>query len=542
MVLDGTGGITTNSGTLLSTSDATISGLTVGKGGGSVSTNTAVGVNSFNSVTTGSNGTAIGYQAGYTNTIGLRVSYFGSQAGYYMTDENTGIGYRALYGASGSTGYYNVAVGRYALNVLTSGQNNVAVGDQALQNNTTSSNNTAVGYQALYSNTASNNLGIGYQASYTNQSGTRNIAIGNLALNTNTVSDNIGIGFYALGSNTTGAYNTAIGAYEAGGYSTMNNNTTGSYNVALGNAALAKNTTASQNTSVGYQSLFSNTTSGNSAALGYRAGYYSTGIGNTFVGHNAGLGDSGGFSGSYNTCIGEGSGVALTTGVGNCFVGAGYSNSGYFVTTGSKNTILGGYTGNQGGFDIRTASNQMVISDGDGNPFLFGQTYSNGLAWIANGNSGYRYVTWQMDIAGTYKSQIFWDNTNTNLYVQNASGGVYLTNTGTSWTANSDERLKENLTPIENGLNKVCSLRSVIGNFIADETKKPTPFLIAQDVQAVLPEAVTTSTIKDDESNTEYLGVAYTEVIPLLVASIKELKTIVDAQAAEIAELKAKVM
>ena len=56
-----------------------------------------------------------------------------------------------------------------------------------------------------------------------------------------------------------------------------------------------------------------------------------------------------------------------------------------------------------------------------------------------------------------------------------------------------------------------------------------TPFLIAQDVEAVLPEAVTKSTLKGDETNTEYLGVAYTEVIPLLVAAIKELKAEVDS-------------
>ena len=60
-------------------------------------------------------------------------------------------------------------------------------------------------------------------------------------------------------------------------------------------------------------------------------------------------------------------------------------------------------------------------------------------------------------------------------------------------------------------------------------------------MQAVLPEAISTTMVKDDETNTEYLGVSYTDVIPLLVASIKELKTIVDAQATEITALKAKV-
>jgi len=112
--------------------------------------------------------------------------------------------------------------------------------------------------------------------------------------------------------------------------------------------------------------------------------------------------------------------------------------------------------------------------------------------------------------------------------------GVYLTSGNTSWTGVSDERLKTDLKPIENALNKVNQLRSVTGRFKTDAEGTSRSFLIAQDVQAVLPEAV-------DATDPEKLGVQYTEVIPLLVASIKELKALVDAQATEIAELKAKV-
>jgi hypothetical protein len=43
-------------------------------------------------------------------------------------------------------------------------------------------------------------------------------------------------------------------------------------------------------------------------------------------------------------------------------------NAGFYISTGSKNTIIGQYTGNQGGLDIRTSSNYIVLSDGDGNP------------------------------------------------------------------------------------------------------------------------------------------------------------------------------
>jgi hypothetical protein len=125
-----------------------------------------------------------------------------------------------------------------------------------------------------------------------------------------------------------------------------------------------------------------------------------------------------------------------------------------------------------------------------------------------------------------------------NYCVFNASGtGVYVTNGGTSWTGTSDERLKTDLIPITNGLQKVNSLRSVTGRFKTDEEGISRSFLIAQDVQAVLPEAVNTL---NDELGT--LGLAYTDVIPLLVASIKELKTLNDTQAETINALTARIV
>lgn len=103
-------------------------------------------------------------------------------------------------------------------------------------------------------------------------------------------------------------------------------------------------------------------------------------------------------------------------------------------------------------------------------------------------------------------------------YVLNGSGtGVYLADGATSWTANSDERLKDIIEPITNAADKVSSLRAVIGKYKTDAEGTRRSFLIAQDVQAVLPEAVSAS-------DPEKLGVQYTDVIPLLVAAIKELK------------------
>jgi len=107
--------------------------------------------------------------------------------------------------------------------------------------------------------------------------------------------------------------------------------------------------------------------------------------------------------------------------------------------------------------------------------------------------------------------------------------GVYVADGATSWSAFSDERLKTDLIPITNAVTKVTSLRAVTGRLKTDEIGKSRSFLIAQDVQKVLPEAVH---VGDDEQGT--LGLAYTEVIPLLVAAIQELSAKVTALEAKV--------
>ena len=110
-------------------------------------------------------------------------------------------------------------------------------------------------------------------------------------------------------------------------------------------------------------------------------------------------------------------------------------------------------------------------------------------------------------------------------YVYNASNvGVYLTDGANTWASSSDERVKEIIEPITDAANKVSTLRAVIGRYKTDSSDKRRAFLIAQDVESVLPEAVS---IADEEKG--LLGLAYSETIPLLVAAIKELNAKVQA-------------
>jgi hypothetical protein len=236
-----------------------------------------------------------------------------------------------LSSTNGDANINGLTVGRGAGAVAT----NTAVGYQAGNANTTGTNTTSIGYQANNSGNQFQSVAIGSQALYTG-GGAQDVAVG-----------------YQAGYSATSSSGDAVYVGWKAGYS----NTSGVFNVAIGQQSLYSNTLASNNTAVGYQAGYTNTVGLGSTFIGYRAGYASN---NTTSSSNY----------VDNTCIGALSGYNLTTGTLNTFVGGSFGNggAGYAVTTGSKNTIVGNYSGNQGGLDIRTLSNYIVLSDGDGNP------------------------------------------------------------------------------------------------------------------------------------------------------------------------------
>lgn len=91
---------------------------------------------------------------------------------------------------------------------------------------------------------------------------------------------------------------------------------------------------------------------------------------------------------------------------------------------------------------------------------------------------------------------------------------------------NSDARLKENIIPInqQNALNKLMQLRGVNYNMKTDKKQKRYGF-IAQDVEKILPAIV------GENPQNKYKSLNYTDLIPLIVEAIKQLKNDVDTKA-----------
>ena len=133
-----------------------------------------------------------------------------------------------------------------------------------------------------------------------------------------------------------------------------------------------------------------------------------------------------------------------------------------------------------------------LITMADDNIALHCQTSDKDLLFTGNdGGSGITALTLDMSAAGkaTFNDDV---------------------------VAFSDERLKSDIKTIDSALDKVSQMRGV--SFVKNGHKSIG--VIAQEVQKVFPEIVSTEK-KDGE---EYLGVAYGNIVGVLIEAIKDLK------------------
>ena len=182
-VLAGSANFTFNGTTVTAANDVLINSITIGKGGGNVGYNAAVGLQALAANTTGVDNTAIGYLALTANTTGYYNTAIGSVALYVNTTgfDNTAIGLQAL--AANTIGAYNTAVGSAALIANTIGITNAAIGFQAGYDITTGSYNTVIGAYPTTGvgiTTGNYNMLIGYDVRPPSQTANRQLNIGNL--------------------------------------------------------------------------------------------------------------------------------------------------------------------------------------------------------------------------------------------------------------------------------------------------------------------------------------------------------------------------
>ena len=103
-------------------------------------------------------------------------------------------------------------------------------------------------------------------------------------------------------------------------------------------------------------------------------------------------------------------------------------------------------------------------------------------------------------------------------------GYITVSNFATAYNTSSDYRLKENIKPIEDSVERLMSLKPCNFNFISEEEDKIVmDGFIAHEAKDVVPEAVTgIKDAVDEKGNPMYQGIDQSKIVPLLTAALQQ--------------------
>ena len=109
-------------------------------------------------------------------------------------------------------------------------------------------------------------------------------------------------------------------------------------------------------------------------------------------------------------------------------------------------------------------------------------------------------------------------------------GNISVSTAGTTYSTTSDRRLKNNIEPIVDATDKLMDMKPVTHTWIDNPEAPQVHGFIAQEMQEVIPEA-----ISGDAESDEMMSMDYGRITPVIVAAlqdalkeIKELKTRID--------------
>ena len=501
-----------------------------------------LGKNSGLNATNAYNSNFIGLQAGQNATNAKYSNFIGEQAGYGATDASysTFIGYNAGYGATNASystfigynaGYQDVVnnnntpflnsssilIGR---NTRTGGfLNSVLIGGST--NGGTISNTRSNQFMLAPSLTNMRLRGIDY-------------VLPSSQGEFNTVLRNNGDGTLSWSSLQIMSPISVLGAQNLVSvdliYSSWEDMNLG-YSILLGYETGTNSHNISESNFIGisaggysydiYSSLFIGSTAGrysftinNSSFIGNGVGESSNEIDDsTFIGSGTGAGAT---NIQYSNFIGNQTGVWTSNALFSNFIG-------YHTGEGAQNSTYSNFIGYNSGVNTVNASNSIFIGRSAG----YGDTVNNVggndfsiLIGDSTNTGGYSNSIAIGGSATNTASNEFMIGSNTrpiNTTVWVGASGTATLDTATGLITTSDERLKKNITDLEdNTLSKLINVRTVKFNWLNGDSDKTNIGFLAQDLENYFPELVYTGT-------DGYKGVNYANMTPVLVEAIREM-------------------
>ncbi len=176
-----------------------------------------------------------------------------------------------------------------------------------------------------------------------------------------------------------------------------------------------------------------------------------------------------------------------------------------------------------------TGSNERARFD-SGSRFLVGQTSAAGIGAATDANSlelGPGYIVVNRDDTATATQLAFGKN-------GSVVGSVSTTGSGTTYNTTSDIRLKQDIEPLE-ATDKLMSMNPVSYAWKADPDGPRSMGFIAQEMQEVMPEAVSTG---DDED--AMMSMDYGRITPILVSALQDAHKKIEQLEQRLAGMEAK--
>ncbi len=457
----------------------TITGVTAGTDliGGGTSGNVTLNVDTTKVVTGITAGTDLtGGGVGGVQTLGLdttKVPQLNSANAFTASQTVTGnlTASGAITGGTlSATSSFNLGSSVFAFGSVTN--SNVYLGFAGTSSGNPGTNNTGVGSSALLLNTGSQNTALGTAALLTNSTGSRNTGVGYSAINGSVTTDNTAIGWNALSGNFNGIDN------YAGGSQALDGNFQGSYNTGVGMLTLHWNGNGNYN-----------------SALGYKAG---TDIASSALTNTTAIGALADVTQSNSMVLGAINGVNGSTVDTN--VGIGTTAPAFKLHVGTGNN------------DFRVEGPPQFTL----NPVMASFGGAGDFAIDAPGIYGGRFIVKDGGVSNLIRVGIGTAFPDSVLSVNGSADKPG----GGSWGTFSDGRLKNIRGDFSAGLSQILKLHPVryqykkenaLGIHDSDEHVG----FVAQDVQKVIPEAVT-------QNNKGYLMVNNDPILWTMLNAIKE--------------------
>ena len=573
--------------------------------GTNAQSNTLIGNNAGNDITTGDYNTCVGALAGDQITVNGYHTYIGYNAG--GSDQGSGFGrntaigsnagayIRSSYGAetnvavgaqcfSGNSGSANVYMGYYAGGSMGGPESsNVAIGYQAMQDTASSANNNvAIGRETMEVVERPNNVAIGYKAGETLGHGENNIIIGANSAASSTTADNEitlgdanitkfripGIDFILKdngGTPTQGHVLTVDGSGEAGFAApagpTINNNANTRVITASGNANEFDAQASLFFTSGGDPKLTISGTGHAQLNLTSTGGTDHTGINfgdNDDI--NAGMiqysntGNAMQFhtNGSEKLRVTSDGKIGINVTDPDSDVEINRGSEGKYLTMGGDDANNGrglSFTSSEGGTGSNGALHTINAKSGNGE-IAFATSGServriknSGHIIDRRGGNGNVFEYYRVNTSLFVVDNLS-NESNTRMRIRNPGGQI-------NYNSSSDYRLKENDVKITDGITRIKKLRPIqfkwksgtntYDGFFAHEVSEACPQAVDGTKDQVATEDDVTKGQANSVGDPIYQGIDHSKMVPLLTAALQEAITKIETLEQENMTLRVRV-